>query len=60
MIYEIAKHQNSHGIAYQTARTDLLDLSDKFNFLIKETRGKGFVFKSPRDLADRIQAQSKK
>ena len=59
-IYKIAEHQNSHGIAYQTARTDLLDLSDKFNFLNKETKGKGFIFRSPHNLADKIQAQSKK
>lgn len=56
-IYKITEHQNSHGIVYQTARTDLLQLSEKFNFLVKEKKGKGFVFRSPRDLTDRIQAQ---
>ncbi|MCS5707933.1 Fic family protein [Candidatus Berkiella cookevillensis] len=56
-IYKITEHQNSHGIVYQTARTDLLQLSDKFNFLMKEKKGKSFVFRSPRDLTDRIQGQ---
>jgi hypothetical protein len=41
-IYKIAEHQNSHGIVYQTARTDLLQLSDKLNFLLKEIKGKVF------------------
>ena len=54
-IYKIAEHQHSHGIAYETARTDLLQLSDEFNFLIKEKKGKGFVFRSPRDLVNKIQ-----
>ena len=54
-IYKIAEHQHRHGIAYETARTDLLQLSDEFNFLIKEKKGKGFVFRSPRDLVNKIQ-----
>ncbi len=58
-IYKITEHQNSHGIVYETARTDLLQLSDKFNFLIKERKGKGFVFRAPRDLTDIIQQQLK-
>jgi len=53
-IYTIAEHQNSHGIAYETARSDLLQLSDTFNFLIKEKKGKGFVFKAPLNLTTRI------
>ena len=57
-IYKITEHQNSHGVVYETARTDLLQLSDKFNFLIKEKKGKGFIFRSPRDLTDRIELQS--
>lgn len=53
-IYTIAEHQNSHGIAYDTARLDLIQLSDKFNFLSKDTKGKGFVFRAPLDLMLRI------
>lgn len=53
-IYTIAEHQNSHGIVYDTARLDLIQLSDKFNFLNKEKRSKGFIFKAPIDLMIRI------
>lgn len=56
-IYTIVEHQNIHGIVYDTARLDLTQLSDKFNFLKKEKRGKGFIFKSPQDLMIRIQDQ---
>jgi Fic family protein len=54
-IYTITEHQNSHDIAYDTARLDLSQLSDTFNFLNKEKKGKGFIFKSPSDLSFRIQ-----
>jgi Fic family protein len=52
-LYDIQSHQTSHGIAYQTARTDLLGLED-LGLLVKFKRGKAFVFQSPRDLAGRI------
>lgn len=58
-VYTIAEHQNSHGIAYDTARIDLSQLADKLNFLIKEKSGKGFVFRSPKDLTKRIQNEIK-
>lgn len=54
-IYTIVEHQNSHGIVYDTARLDLTQLSDKFNFLNKQKEGKGFVFTSPHDLMFKIQ-----
>ncbi|MES2211541.1 MAG: Fic family protein [Pseudomonadota bacterium] len=57
--YTIVEHKNSHGIAYDTARLDLSQLSDKFLFLTKEKRGKGFVFRAPKDLAQRIQNEVK-
>ena len=53
--YTIAEHQNSHDIAYDTARLDLSQLADEFHFLYKEKKGKGFIFKSPPDLNARIQ-----
>lgn len=53
-VYTITEHQNSHGIAYDTARLDLSQLSDKFNFLNKEKKSKGFVFIAPPDLMARI------
>lgn len=58
-VYTIVEHQNSHGIAYDTARIDLSQLADKLNFLIKEKSGKGFVFRSPKDLTKRIQNEVK-
>lgn len=54
-IYTIAGHQNTHGIAYDTARIDLLQLSDKYKLLLKEKKGKGFIFRSPQNLTKRIQ-----
>jgi Fic family protein len=41
--YTIEGHRGSHGVAYQTARTDLLDLAER-GLLRKIGRGKKFVF----------------
>lgn len=49
-VYRIQEHQRTHGISYQTARTDLLKMSDDLNFLRKRKYGKTFVFVSPPDL----------
>lgn len=54
--YTIREHQNTHGIAYQTARTDLMKMSDKFGLFIKLKDGQSFVFLSPTDLRERIEA----
>lgn len=54
-LYEIKAHQKSHGVTYQTARTDLLAL-EELGLLSKFKRGKAFVFQSPRDLPERITA----
>ena len=53
-VYKIIEHQNTHGIVYQTARSDLLTMSDKLNLLIKTKSGKSFIFISPDDLQRRI------
>jgi len=53
-VYTIESHQNSHGIAYQTARTDLLKMSDEYRLLSKEKAGRTFIFISPPDLKKRI------
>lgn len=53
--YTIKSHQTSHGVVYQTARTDLLDLSDKYRLLQKFKSGKTDVFIAPPDLQERIQ-----
>ena len=52
--YTIESHQRSHKVAYQTARTDLLDLAEK-QLLLKQKRGRAFVFIPVRDLSDRLQ-----
>ncbi len=52
--YKINEHQNSHGVAYETARKDLMELSDKLNLLKKLKSGKAYVFLSPEDLEDRM------
>jgi len=54
-IYRIREHQNVHRIAYQTARTDLLMMSDELNLLHKVKDGKTFIFLSPPDLRQRLE-----
>lgn len=54
-IYSISEHQRIHGIAYDTARKDLLELSGKPELLIKIKDGKGFTFFSPSDILSRIE-----
>ncbi|MBV1880817.1 MAG: Fic family protein [Pseudomonadales bacterium] len=53
-IYRIQEHQTSHAISYQTARTDLLKMSDKLNLLRRRKYGNSFVFVSPPDLRERL------
>lgn len=52
--YTINSHKNSHGIAYQTARTDLLALSDEYRILRKYKIGKKDVFVAPPNLVEII------
>ena len=52
--YRTNEHQNTHRISYQTARTDLLHLSDELKLLIKAKEGRAFVFFAPSDLQERI------
>lgn len=52
--YCIQEHLTAHNISYQTARTDLLILSDKFNLLRKRKYGNSFVFVSPPDLNEKL------
>jgi len=53
-IYKIQEHQSSHAISYQTARTDLLKMSDELNLLRKRKYGNSFVFVSPPDLRKKL------
>jgi len=52
--YTIKSHKSSHGISYQTARTDLLKLSDSFHVLKKYKIGKSDVFIAPPNLRELI------
>lgn len=53
MGYTIESHKVSHGVSYQTARTDLLDLAQK-RLLRKTKRGPTFLFTVPPDISDRL------
>ena len=49
----IAENQRRHGVTYQTARTDLLDLADR-DLLELRKEGRAFTFFAPPALATRI------
>lgn len=51
--YTIAEHQTTNGIAYGTARSDLMELASR-GFLLQHTEGKTFVFLVPQDLQERL------
>lgn len=51
--YTIESHRTSHAVAYQTARTDLLDLVDRA-LLRQHKRGRKFVFTPVPELAERL------
>ncbi|MDX2346891.1 MAG: Fic family protein [Legionella sp.] len=55
--YLIESHRRSHGITYQTARTDLLNLVAS-GLLIKQKIGKSFTFVAPKNLEARIETGS--
>ncbi|MDH5805030.1 MAG: Fic family protein [Gemmatimonadota bacterium] len=52
--YTFESHKGSNHIAYQTARTDLLELV-KLGFLDQVKRGRKLVFVAPPDLRQRIE-----
>jgi len=52
-IYTIESHKNSHNVAYQTARTDLLTLAKK-GYLEKIKSGRLFHFTVPPDLPEKV------
>lgn len=51
--YTFRSHQMSHGVVYQSARTDLLDLAQR-DLLERRTVGQRFVFRPVSDLAERL------
>lgn len=52
-IYTFQTHQSSHGVVYETARKDLLDL-EVLGFLQRGQVGREFIFFPARDLTERI------
>lgn len=57
MHYSIESHKTSHGVTYQTARTDLLDLESK-QLLSRKKVGRAFFFTAPLDLSERLRGLS--
>lgn len=55
--YTFESHRRSHNTAYQTARTDLLDLHRE-GLLEKKKRGKEWGFFAPEDLSGRLKRLS--
>jgi Fic family protein len=55
--YTFHSHQTSHGIVYQSARTDLLQLADR-GYLHRRTVGQRFHFRPAADLVDHLDAGS--
>ena len=53
--YSIRSHGRNHGVAYDTARTDLLELAD-FDLLSKWQEGRTYVFAAPEKLEERLAA----
>jgi len=52
--YVVQEHQRSHGISYDIARKDLLEMADALKLLIKTKQGKRYYFVAPNDLEQRI------
>lgn len=51
--YTVESHKRSHGVAYQTARTDLLSLAEQ-GLLEQRKAGRAFVFQPAPTLHDRL------
>lgn len=49
--YTVESHKRSHGVAYQTARTDLLSLAEQ-GLLDQRKRGRAFVFQPAASLQE--------
>jgi Fic family protein len=56
--YTFASHGKSHGIVYQTARADLLDLAER-KMLESQKKGKQWNFIAPSDLSERLMKLAK-
>ncbi len=51
--YLVVAHQNSHQVSHQTARNDLVELAQR-GLLVMEKQGRGYVFRTPPDLAGKL------
>lgn len=51
--YLITAHQRSHAVTHQTARDDLFDLVER-GLLIVRKHGRGYRFRAPNDLSDKL------
>ncbi len=51
--YTFESHRSSHGVAYATARADLLDLNER-GLLRLQRKGRKFVFVAVPDLSERL------
>ncbi len=52
--YVVQEHQQSHGVSYDVARKDLLEMADELKLLVKTKQGKRYLFVVPPDFEDRI------
>ncbi|MDQ3690105.1 MAG: Fic family protein, partial [Chloroflexota bacterium] len=53
--YTFRSHQRSHGVVYQSARSDLLDL-ERRGLVLRRAAGQTYHFNPARDLEERLQA----
>ncbi len=51
--YAIRSHQRSHGVVYETARSDLMGLAER-KLLLQKKHGRTYYFYAPDDLAERL------
>jgi Fic family protein len=51
--YTVQSHRRSHGIVYETARSDLLDLAS-LGLLVQSKVGKAFRFTPAADVEERL------
>lgn len=56
--FTVKSHQRSHGVAHQTARTDLLEL-EQHGLLEKRQQGKVFVYSLSKKIRDRLKREKK-
>ncbi len=55
-VYTFKSHARSHGVVYQSARTDLLDLEER-GYLERRRDGRTYRFHAPVDLPERLKTR---